>query len=58
MLMKLKNFWSTENGAVTVDWVVLCAAVVGLCVAMVANMQTSTVELADSVVVNVTPGGF
>ena len=34
----IKNFSRDENGAVTVDWVVLTAAVVGLAVAIVATL--------------------
>ena len=36
----LKNLWHRTDGAVTVDWVVLCAALCGLafiCVAYLAN---------------------
>ncbi len=30
MMYWMKNFWRPEDGAVTVDWVVLTAALVGL----------------------------
>lgn len=30
MKLEFSNFITSEDGAVTVDWVVLCAAVVGL----------------------------
>lgn len=30
MMQKLHDFWRSESGAVTVDWVVLTAAIVGL----------------------------
>ena len=36
----IKNFAQDENGAVTVDWVVLTAAVVGLAVAAYGSIQT------------------
>ena len=37
----IKNFRDDEEGAVTVDWVVLTAAVVGLAVAAVATIRTN-----------------
>lgn len=47
--MKLSKFWTDESGAVTVDWVVLCAAVVGLAVAAATAMQSGAVGLSDSI---------
>ena len=41
----IKAFASDENGAVTVDWVVLTAAVVGLAVAAYGSIQTGTSNL-------------
>jgi len=38
-----------EEGAVTVDWVVLCAAIVGLTVLIATSMQEGTVDLADGI---------
>ena len=55
MLSKLIKFWKSPSGAVTVDWVVLCAAVVSLAVLMVVTMTTGTVELADKIMTQ-TPG--
>ena len=57
MLSKLSKFWKSPSGAVTVDWVVLCAAVVSLAVLMVVTMTTGTVELADKIMTQ-TPGGL
>jgi hypothetical protein len=57
MHLKLKTFMSKDDGAVTVDWVVLCAAVVGLGLALVTSTRDGAVELADRTI-NVTPGGF
>ncbi len=57
MHLKLKIFMSKVDGAVTVDWVVLCAAVVGLGLALVTSTRDGAVELADRTI-NVTPGGF
>ena len=40
MIKLFKNFRKDENGAVTVDWVVLTAAVVGLAVAAYSAIET------------------
>jgi len=45
MIKFIKNFREDENGAVTVDWVVLTAAVVGLAVAAYASIETGAKEL-------------
>ena len=46
MMNFIKNFRKDDNGAVTVDWVVLTAAVVGLAVAAYTAIETNTQELA------------
>ena len=47
-LFKLSNkFAKDESGAVTVDWVVLTAALVGIAVAMVGVIETG-IESASS----------
>lgn len=38
-MAKIKNFVTDESGAVTVDWVVLTAAIVGLGIAVVASVR-------------------
>ena len=45
MMNFIKNFRKDEDGAVTVDWVVLTAAVVGLAVAAYSSIQTGATEL-------------
>ena len=45
MMNFIKNFRKDENGAVTVDWVVLTAAVVGLAVAAYSSIQTGAANL-------------
>lgn len=45
MFQILKNFGKDENGAVTVDWVVLTAAVVGLAIAAWTTIETNSVGL-------------
>jgi hypothetical protein len=44
---KLKSFYLNDDGAVTVDWVVLTAAIVGLVVLLAAAMQDGALGLAD-----------
>ena len=42
-------FMRDESGAVTVDWVVLCAGIVALAAAIVAAMQSGAIDLSDGV---------
>ena len=48
MLNFIKNFNKSEAGAVTVDWVVLTAAVVGLAVAAYSSIQTGASDLTSA----------
>jgi len=49
-LFKLtKNFRDDESGAVTVDWVVLTAALVGIAVALVATVRGGIDEAATDI---------
>lgn len=55
----IPNFVADENGAVTVDWVVLTAAVVGLAVAAYATISSGTGTLsanADTTLSGMTVG--
>ncbi len=45
MMNFIKNFRNDNSGAVTVDWVVLTAAVVGLAVAAYSFDQTGATSL-------------
>lgn len=45
----IKNFAADESGAVTVDWVVLTAAIVGLGIAVVASVRTGTTSVAGQI---------
>ncbi len=45
MMKFIKNFRKDEAGAVTVDWVVLTAAVVGLAVAAYSSIETGSSDL-------------
>ncbi|MGY6706315.1 hypothetical protein [Roseinatronobacter sp.] len=51
----LKNFIASESGAVTVDWVVLTAAIVGLGVSVIAYVSTGTLDLAENIEESLTP---
>lgn len=49
MMNFFKNFSKDEDGAVTVDWVVLTAAVVGLGIAGVTAVNTGITDLANEI---------
>ncbi|MCM2560618.1 hypothetical protein M8756_03895 [Lutimaribacter sp. EGI FJ00015] len=53
MMNFFKNFRKDEDGAVTVDWVVLTAAVVGLAIAAYGAIETQTQALADAAATNI-----
>ena len=48
MIKFIKNFRKDENGAVTVDWVVLTAAVVALAGAAYTSIQTGSENLTET----------
>ena len=45
----IKTFAADESGAVTVDWVVLTAAIVGLGIAVIASVRTGTQDIGDKI---------
>ncbi|MDA5557090.1 Flp family type IVb pilin [Shimia sp. MMG029] len=45
MIKFIKNFRKDEDGAVTVDWVVLTAAVVGLAIAAFTIIEGGTADI-------------
>lgn len=45
----IKNFGKDEAGAVTVDWVVLTAAIVGLGIAVLATVESGVTALGTSI---------
>ncbi|WP_084862535.1 Flp family type IVb pilin [Salibaculum halophilum] len=49
MLNYIKNFRNDEDGAVTVDWVVLTAAIVGLGIAVLTTVGEQTATFADDI---------
>lgn len=49
MLKCLRKFLSCENGAVTVDWVVLTGAIVGLSIGLIAKLSNETWGLGTEI---------
>jgi len=45
MMTFVKNFRNDEDGAVTVDWVVLTAAVVGLAIAAYGSIRDGAADM-------------
>ena len=45
----IKNFRNDESGAVTVDWVVLTAAIVGLGIAVLTSVQGGMDEIVSDI---------
>ena len=48
MIKFIKNFRKDEDGAVTVDWVVLTAAVVGLAIAAFTTLSDGAADIAST----------
>ncbi|WFE73829.1 Flp family type IVb pilin [Roseinatronobacter sp. S2] len=49
LFANIKNFAADESGAVTVDWVVLTAAIVGLGIAVIASVSGGVNNLAERI---------
>ena len=49
MLSFIKTFHADEDGAVTVDWVVLTAAVVGLGIAVLTSVSNGAETMASNI---------
>ena len=49
LFANIKSFAANESGAVTVDWVVLTAAIVGLGIAVISSVRTGTSTLAGNI---------
>ena len=39
MAKQKRNFWTNEDGAVTIDWVVLTAGIIGLVIAIIPLVE-------------------
>lgn len=49
LIQLTKTFCREEDGAVTVDWVVLTAAIVGLGIAVLTSVSGGTTSLAEKI---------
>jgi Flp pilus assembly pilin Flp len=49
MNWKLKRFHDEDEGAVTVDWVVLTASIIGLSLAVIATFGEATLDSSTGV---------
>jgi hypothetical protein len=49
MFQRLVHFFRDDHGAVTVDWVVLTAAMAGFGIAMVAIVSTAALDPAEGI---------
>lgn len=45
----VKKFLQCESGAVTVDWVVLTAAIVGMALGVVAQLNNGTTNVSSNI---------
>ena len=54
----IKTFAADESGAVTVDWVVLTAAIVGLGIAVVASVRSGTTSVAEQIDTSLSAGSL
>ncbi|WP_040610692.1 Flp family type IVb pilin [Oceaniovalibus guishaninsula] len=48
-----KDFRKDESGAVTVDWVVLTAAIVALAIGLLGTIRSNTETVADGIADNI-----
>ncbi|MDT0682369.1 pilus assembly protein [Roseicyclus sp. F158] len=53
----IKTFRADEDGAVTVDWVVLTAAIVGIGIAVLTVVSTGVDTLGDGIEADLTTAG-
>ena len=58
LLNIFKAFKSDESGAVTVDWVVLTAAIVGLGMVVMTAVGGGVEDLGDDIVTDLTDGSI
>ena len=54
MTAYIENFAKSESGAVTVDWVVLTAAIVGLGLAVMAVVSSGVENLSEDIETSLT----
>ena len=56
MIKFFKNFSKDEDGAVTVDWVVLTAAIVGLGIAAITAVSGGVTNLGNAISADLSDG--
>lgn len=49
MSSRIKSFYADESGAITVDWVVITAALVGLAIAATTTLGNGTHDHAERI---------
>ncbi|AXI50200.1 hypothetical protein C1J04_04405 [Sulfitobacter sp. SK025] len=49
VLSNIQTFLKNQSGAVTVDWVILCAAIVTIAVGAIVAVTTQTKDYADEI---------
>ena len=54
--MSVLNFLKSEDGAVTVDWVVLTASIIGLGILVVATIAGGATDVSTGVGANLSAG--
>lgn len=54
MMNFIKNFRKDEDGAVTVDWVVLTAAIVGLAIVAFNTIGDNVETMSDNIATDIT----
>lgn len=58
LINALKSFANDESGAVTVDWVVLTAAIVGLGIAVMASVSGGLQDISGDIETQLTDQGI
>ena len=53
MLAKIKTFFKEQNGAVTVDWVILTAACAVIAVGAIVAVTTQTKSYSETIAKNI-----
>lgn len=59
-MRRIRSFWQSEEGAVTVDWVVLTAGIVGLAAIVINQIGGATANVGNDVgeFITNTPVGY
>ena len=49
MQLRIAKFKEEESAAVTVDWVVITAAIVGLCISVMVAVRAGTTDMSGDI---------